>query len=148
MECVKKAGEALGPDATAIAADVGSLDDLDHMAGEVRNKLGNVDVLFINAGVFQPAPLDEANEEHYNFLMDINLKGAFFSIRKVVPTMNDGGSIILNSSNANQLGLPGISVYAATKAALRPLSRTLGAELWKKHKGQHRKPRADRYADL
>ena len=128
-ERVKKAGDELGSDALALTADVSSLDNLDKMVNEIKEKYGSIDILFVNAGVFQISPFLEADESHYDFLMDVNLKGAFFTIQKVVPIMNDGGSIILNSSIANQLGMAGISVYAATKAALRSFSRTMSSEL-------------------
>ena len=128
-ERVNRAGEKLGADVAAIVADISSIGNIDRMVSDVRTKLGNVDILFVNAGVFQGAPLQEADENHFNYLMDINVKGAFFTIQKVVPIMNDGGSIVINSSNANQLGFPGISIYAATKAAVRSFSRTISVDL-------------------
>ncbi len=126
---VKKAGEELGGDSLAVTADVSSLADLDLMVAEVREKFGKVDILFVNAGVLQMGQLSEVDESHFDFQVSVNFKGSFFTIQKVVPIMNDGGSIVINSSNANQIGIPGISVYSATKAALRSLSRTLSLEL-------------------
>ena len=126
---VKKAGEELGGDSLAVTADVSSLADLDLMVAEVREQFGKVDILFVNAGVLQMGQLSEVDEAHFDFQVSVNFKGSFFTIQKVVPIMNDGGSIVINSSNANQIGIPGISVYSATKAALRSLSRTLSLEL-------------------
>ena len=99
------------------------------MVRDVKDRLGKIDILFVNAGVLKMGALPEVDEEHFDFQVNVNLKGSFFTIQKVVPIMNDGGSIVINSSNANQIGIPGISVYSATKAALRSLSRTVSLEL-------------------
>lgn len=128
-ERVMQAGKELGPEALAIRADVGSLDDLEKMVNMAGDKLGKLDILFVNAGVLKMGPLSEVDEEHFDFQINVNFKGAFFTIQKTVPIMNDGGSIVINSSNANQIGLPGLSIYSATKAAVRSLARTLATEL-------------------
>ena len=128
-ERVKNAGEILGKETVAVTADVSSIREIESMVSKVNQKLGNVDILFINAGVLRMGPLSDVSEEHFDFQVNVNLKGAFFTIQKVLPVMNDGGSIVINSSNANQIGIPGLSVYSATKAALRSLARTLAAEL-------------------
>ena len=126
---VRKAGKELGPGSIGITADVSSLHDIDSMVRDVKDRLGKIDILFVNAGVLRMGSLSESDEEHFDFQVNVNFKGSFFTIQKVVPIMNDGGSIVINSSNANQIGIPGISVYSATKAALRSLSRTLSLEL-------------------
>lgn len=128
-ERVMQAGKELGPEALAIRADVGSLDDLEKMVNMAGDKLGKVDILFVNAGVLRMGPLSEVDEEHFDSQINVNFKGAFFTIQKTVPIMNDGGSIVINSSNANQIGLSGLSIYSATKAAVRSLARTLAMEL-------------------
>ena len=128
-ERVKNAGEMLGKETVAVTADVSSIREIESMVSTVNQKLGRVDILFINAGVLRMSPISEVSEEHFDFQVNVNLRGAFFTIQKVLPIMNDGGSIVINSSNANQIGLPGLSVYSATKAALRSLARTLAAEL-------------------
>lgn len=132
-ERVANAGKELGPDSLAIVSDVGSLKSIDSMVTEVRDKFNNIDILFVNAGIFYLAPLMNVTEEFYDIHMDINLKGAFFTIQKTVPVMNDNGSIILNSSIANTIGFPGIGVYASTKAGLRSLARCWTAELIEKN---------------
>ena len=66
---------------------------------------------------------------HFERLFEINVKGAYFTIQKALPHLNDGSSIILNTSVVNGLGLPGASVYSATKAAVRSIARSLAAEL-------------------
>ena len=128
-ERVKNAGEMLGKETVTVTADVSSIKEIESMVSKVNQKLSRVDILFINAGVLRMGTISEVSEEHFDFQVDVNLRGAFFTIQKVLPIMNDGGSIIINSSNANQIGIPGLSVYSATKAALRSLTRTLAAEL-------------------
>ena len=92
-------------------------------------KLGKFDVLFVNAGVAKFAPLADTSERLYDEQFDINIKGAYFTIQKALPFLNDGASIILNTSVVDSLGLQGTSAYSATKAALRSLARTAAAEL-------------------
>jgi len=96
---------------------------------EVSQKLGKIDVLFVNAGVAKFAPLAETSENTYDEQFDINIKGAYFTIQKALPFLNDGASIILNTSVVDSKGNAGTSAYAATKAALRSLARTAAAEL-------------------
>ncbi len=86
-------------------------------------------MLFVNAGVAKFAPLAETSESTYDENFDINIKGAYFTIQKALPFLNDGASIILNTSVAGSTGSPGASAYSATKAALRSLARTAAAEL-------------------
>jgi NAD(P)-dependent dehydrogenase (short-subunit alcohol dehydrogenase family) len=95
----------------------------------VEKKLGKIDVLFINAGVAKFAPLTETPEALFDEQFDINIKGAYFTIQKAVPHLNDGASIILNTSVAGSKGAAATSAYSATKAALRSLARTAAAEL-------------------
>jgi NAD(P)-dependent dehydrogenase (short-subunit alcohol dehydrogenase family) len=113
----------------AVQADVVKLADVDKMYAEVSQKLGKIDVLFVNAGVAKFAPLAETSESTYDEQFDINIKGAYFTIQKALPLLNDGASIILNTSAADRKGTAGTSAYSATKAALRSLARTTAAEL-------------------
>jgi len=113
----------------AVQSDVSELGDLDKLYTEVSHKLGKIDVLFVNAGVAKFAPLTETTESLYDEQFDINIKGAYFTIQKALPSLNDGASIILNTSVADSTGNPGTSAYSATKAAMRSLARTLAAEL-------------------
>ena len=119
----------IGNGIVAVQADVAKLTDVDKLFVEVSKKLGKVDVLFVNAGVAKFAPLAETSESLYDEQFDINVKGAYFTIQKALPFLNDGASIILNTSVADSTGTPGASAYSATKAALRSLARTVAAEL-------------------
>jgi NAD(P)-dependent dehydrogenase (short-subunit alcohol dehydrogenase family) len=124
-EAVKTIGNGI----VAIQSDVASLTDIDKLFTEVSGRLGKIDVLFVNAGVAKFAPLAETPESLFDEVFDINIKGAYFTIQKALPFLNDGASIVLNTSAADQTGTIGASAYSATKAALRSLARTAAAEL-------------------
>ena len=124
-----EAVKTIGNGVVAVQGDVANLADIDKLYAEVAQKLGNIDVLFVNAGVAKFAPLAETSESTYDEQFDINVKGAYFTIQKALPFLNDGASIILNTSVAGQKGNAGASAYSATKAALRSLARTTAAEL-------------------
>jgi len=118
-EAVKTIGNGI----VAVQADVAKFEDT------VSQKLGKIDVLFVNAGVAKFAPLADTSESTFDEQFDINIKGAYFTIQKALPFLNDGASIILNTSVVDRKGSPGTSAYAATKAALRSLARTAAGEL-------------------
>ena len=124
-----EAVKTIGNGVLSIQADVANLADLDKLYKEVSDKLGKIDVLFVNAGVAKFAPLAETSESTYDEQFDINIKGAYFTLQKAVPLLNDGASIILNTSVVDTKGNVGTSAYSATKAALRSLARTAAAEL-------------------
>ena len=124
-----EAVKTIGNGVLAIQADVARLADLDKLYTEVSTKMGKIDVLFVNAGIAKNVPLAETSEGVFDEQFDINIKGAYFTIQKALPLLNDGASIILNTSVVDNRGTPGTSVYAATKAALRSLARTAAAEL-------------------
>ena len=124
-EAVKIIGNGL----LAVQADAAKLADTDRFFAEVSQKLGKIDVLFVNAGIAKFAPFAETSESTFDEQFDINIKGAYFTIQKALPFLNDGASIILNTSVVNRKGSEGTSAYAATKAALRSLARTAAAEL-------------------
>jgi NAD(P)-dependent dehydrogenase (short-subunit alcohol dehydrogenase family) len=124
-EAVRK----LGKDVLALKADTARPTEVGKFLDAVHKKFGKIDVLFINAGVAKFAPLTETPEVLFDEQFDINIKGAYFTIQKAVPYLNEGASIILNTSVAGSTGTPGTSAYSATKAALRSLARTVAAEL-------------------
>ena len=106
-----------------------SLTAIDKLFDEVKDKVGKIDVLFVNAGVGKFAPVEAVTEELFDSIMDTNFKGAYFTIQKALPLLNDNASIVLNASINANIGMPNSSVYAASKAALITLARTLSAEL-------------------
>ncbi|CEG51726.1 Uncharacterized oxidoreductase YkvO [Stutzerimonas xanthomarina] len=119
----------LGPDVLTVQVDVRSREQLQAMAAQVQQAFGTLDILFANAGIAYGTPLATTTEAQYDELMDINLKGLFFSLQAVEPIMRTGGSIILNTSWLNQVGTPGRALLSASKAAVRSFARTFSAEL-------------------
>ncbi|MEM9052339.1 MAG: SDR family oxidoreductase [Bacteroidota bacterium] len=126
-EKVENAAGALG--VTGIVADVSSLQAIDNLVNQVSGRYGKIDILFVNAGIFQPAPVGQISEEMFDHQMGINFKGAVFTIEKFLPFINDGGSIINLSSVNAYTGMPNTAVYAASKAALNSYTRTAATEL-------------------
>ena len=126
-EKVIKASEELG--VRGIVADVKSLSAIDDLVTAVKSEFGKVDILFVNAGVFQPAPIGQIDEQVFDNQIAINLKGAVFTTEKFLPILNDGASIINLSSINAYTGMPNTAIYAATKAALNSYTRTAATEL-------------------
>ena len=112
-----------------IVADVIDLSVIDALVEQVKNEFGSVDVLFVNAGIFSPAPVGQNTEEMFDTQMGINFKGAVFTTEKFLPIINDGGSIINLSSINAYTGMPNTAIYAASKAALNSYTRTAATEL-------------------
>jgi NAD(P)-dependent dehydrogenase (short-subunit alcohol dehydrogenase family) len=129
QKTLDEAAKTLGDGVLAVQADTAKLSETEKFLTKVVQKFGKIDVLFVNAGVAKFAPLTETPESLFDEQFDINIKGAYFMIQKAVPHLNDGASIILNTSVAGTTGTPGTSAYSATKAALRSLARTAAAEL-------------------
>jgi NAD(P)-dependent dehydrogenase (short-subunit alcohol dehydrogenase family) len=117
----------------AVRADVGVLADLDRLVAAVRARFGGLDVLFVNAGVTAFAPVDQASEAHFDEHFAINVDGADYTVQKALPVLRDGASVFFNGSINGLIGMPESSVYAATKAAVRSLARTLSADLKDRH---------------
>lgn len=127
QERVEAAAKELG--VKGIVADVKDLTALDQLAAKVKNEVGSVDILFVNAGIFQPAPVGQISEEMFDHQIGINFKGAVFTTEKFLPILNDGASIINLSSVNAYTGMPNTAVYAASKAALNSYTRTAATEL-------------------
>lgn len=119
----------LGDRAIVVKSDTASLADIEKLGGKVKETLGEVDLLFVNAGVAKFAPLEAVTEAFYDETQSINTKGAFFIVQRLAPLLRSGGAVVLNTSVVDELGFPSTSVYAASKAALRSFGRTLAAEL-------------------
>lgn len=126
-EKVKAAADELG--AVGFVADVSRIADTAKLAEYVGKEFGKVDVLFINAGIFQPAPVGQISEEMFDHQMGINFKGAVFTLEKFLPILSEGASVINLSSVNAYTGMPNTAVYAASKAALNSYTRTAATEL-------------------
>ena len=119
----------IGDNVTGVQGDVSNPEDLDRLYAAVSDSGRRIDVVFANAAVVDVARIGDITEEHLDYQLGVNLKGVVFTVQKALALLNDGSSIILNSSNTNAKGTDGIGVYAAIKAALRSFARTWASEL-------------------
>ena len=116
-------------DVTGIVGDVSDLDALDALYATIAERSGRLDVLVANAGGGSVLSLGDITEEQYDTTFDSNVKGLVFTVQKALPLLPEGASIVLMSSVAGIRGLPSVSVYAATKAAIRNFARSWAIEL-------------------
>ena len=128
-DAVAAAAKEIGGDALGLVADVAKVAELDAVFRTIGEKYGRIDVLFANAGIAKFAPLADSTEEFFLEQMAINVKGAYFTVQKALPLLNEGASVIFTSSTVSHFGMPGSSVYSMTKAALINLAKTLAVEL-------------------
>lgn len=115
--------EAIGTNIIAVQADVSKSADLDHLYKVIADQRGKIDILFANAAVAEGAPLGSITEEHFDKHFNVNVRGLVFTVQKALPLFVDGGSIILTSSVSAFTADPALSIYSATKAAIRSLAR-------------------------
>jgi len=123
------ARDRLGEKAIAVRSDAASLPDIEVLADRVKAEFGTVDALFANAGVNGFAPFEATGEALFDELLAINAKGPYFTVQKLAPLLAEGSGVVLTTSVANVLGLPMLSAYAAGKAAVRSMTRSLAREL-------------------
>jgi len=123
-----KAAKEIGKNVVAVKCDVSKLEDLDHLYKEVTGRKANIDILFANAGTVETVETPAVTPEHFDRTFNTNARGAYFTVPKALPLLNDGASIILTGSAAWQKGMPIYATYAATKAALRSYVRTWTVE--------------------
>ena len=123
------AAKQIGKSVTAVQGDVSSLADLDRLYATVKQQKGHIDILFANAGTGAFAPLGAITEEHFDKTFNANVKGLLFTVQSALPLLEDGSSIILNASIVSSTGSPALSVYSASKAAVRSFARTFTTDL-------------------
>lgn len=126
---VEQSVAALGVNAVGYPADVCDIAALGALRGSIARDLGGLDIVFANAGVAFATPLGGTDEALFDRLMDINVRGVFFSVQAVLPLIRDSGSIILNTSWLADVGTAGLSALSASKAAVRSFARTWSREL-------------------
>ena len=114
----------IGPAALAVQGDVSNMADLDRLYSVIKQKYNRLDVIFANAGFGEVAPIEAVTEDQFDRQFATNVKGLFFTVQKALPLLRDGASIILNSSIAGVKGMEAMSVYSATKAAVRSFARS------------------------
>lgn len=113
----------------ALRSDISVMAEIEQFSNYAKSRYNRVDILFANAGGGRPGLFTEVTEEDFDFTANTNFKGTFFTVQKIIPLMARGSSVILITSTLDQQGRPYVSVYSATKAALRSLARSLAAEL-------------------
>lgn len=128
-ERVESAGRQLGEGALALRADVASSADMAGVAAQLKAAFGSLDVVFANAGIAQPRPFSDVDQKHIDEQIDVNFKGVIYTVQHMLPLLNNPSSVVLTSTTMIEQGIAGLSVYSATKAAVRSLARTLSAEL-------------------
>ncbi|MDP9076134.1 MAG: SDR family oxidoreductase [Bacteroidota bacterium] len=114
---------------TGYTADQADMQAIDDLAASVKTDFGKIDIIFLNAGIANFAPFEQSSEQHFDEIININIKGVFFTLQKLLPLLSDGGSVIFNASINAKIGMPNSGVYAASKAALIALNRVLATEL-------------------
>jgi NAD(P)-dependent dehydrogenase (short-subunit alcohol dehydrogenase family) len=124
-----RAAGQLGASVIAVRSDNASLADIDALADRVKAEFGKLDLLFVNAGVTRFVAVEDMTEEVYDELFAINAKGPYFTVQKLAPLMRDGSGIVLTTSVSGVKGLAASSAYAATKAAVRSMTRSFAREL-------------------
>jgi NAD(P)-dependent dehydrogenase (short-subunit alcohol dehydrogenase family) len=123
------AAAELGPETVDVRGDVADVDDLDRFYAETESAFGSLDVLVACAGIYESSPLTETTAEFFDRTAAVNFRGAFFTVQRALGLLRDGASVILVTSTIHEAGVPGLAVYAATKAAVRSLARSFAAEL-------------------
>ncbi|MBK9942312.1 MAG: SDR family oxidoreductase [Kouleothrix sp.] len=119
----------LGAAALAVQGDVTRRDDVRRFFELIAACFGALDGLFVNAGAALFAPLETLTEAQIHGLLAVNVVGAVSTVQHALPLLRYGASVVLNSSMLADLGVPGASIYAASKAAVASLARSLSAEL-------------------
>ena len=126
---LQTARDTLGERGVAVESDAASLKDIDELVQRSRSELGELDLLFVNAGITRWTPFTDVTAGEYDEVFDINTKGAYFTVQKFAPLLRRGGAVVLTTSVVNVMGSPLVSVYAASKAAVRSMTRSLAREM-------------------
>jgi len=126
---LKAAQKELGAGALVIKADMSRVPEITAAMDRIKERFGRIDALFVNAGIGRFVPFEAVTEEFFDETMATNLKDAFFTIKKAVPLFARGAAVVLNASINAHMGLPGSSVYGASKAGVVNLAKTLSADL-------------------
>lgn len=119
----------IGENGSAVIGDVADLASLEAAYAAIKEQHGHLDIVLANAGIARPCPLSAADEAHFNESFDVNAKGTFFTVKYALPLLRKGSSVILVSSSLSEMGMAGMSVYNATKAAIRSFARSFTLDL-------------------
>ncbi|MFB7372653.1 SDR family oxidoreductase [Streptomyces sp. NPDC056222] len=126
---LKEAAAELGPSVHVVSSDLSDMDAVRALPALIEERLGGVDLLFVNAGIAELAPIAAATEDQFDRMFAVNIKGPYFTVQGLLPLLRDGGALVFTTSVADVTGTPGMSVYSATKAALWSFAQALASEL-------------------
>lgn len=133
QETVHQTVKQLGERAYGIVSDAGKLSDVFELQQKMKLHTDKLDILFINAGYCKFSPIEMVNEEQFDELFDMLVKGTFFTVQQLLPIINEGGSIILNTSVVTEIGYSNMSVYSAAKSAVQSFIKTFATEFTSKN---------------
>jgi NAD(P)-dependent dehydrogenase (short-subunit alcohol dehydrogenase family) len=126
---VEAAGKELGDGALALRADVSSAADMAAVAATLKTAFGSLDIVFANAGIAEPMQFSDVDSGNIDKQIDVNFKGVIYTVQSMLALLNNPSSVVLTGTTLAEQGVAGLSVYSATKAAVRSLARTLSTEL-------------------
>lgn len=126
---VAEAAKTLGPEAIVLRADVSSAKEMEGVKRRLTDAFGRLDIVFANAGIAKPVAFSDVDDVNIDDQISVNVKGVIYTVQKMLPLLSNPSSVILNGTTFIEQGLGGMSIYSATKAAVRSLARTLSAEL-------------------
>ena len=128
-QALAAAQATLGPRAIVLQSDSASLEDAQGLGNLVKRHVPKLDGVFLNAGIAQFGPIEAMTPTHYEQMFDINVRGLFFQLQAILGILADPSSVVMNASIVGSLGLPNMSIYSATKAAVISFGKTLAVEL-------------------
>jgi NAD(P)-dependent dehydrogenase (short-subunit alcohol dehydrogenase family) len=123
------AASILGPAAVAVVSDVAQQEDLNKLKSEIESRSDQVDALFANAGIAETNQLGATSEDEFAKTFDINVKGVFFTVQTLLPLLKEGSAVVLTASIVASKGMPNLSLYSASKAAVRSFARSWANDL-------------------
>ncbi|PRD44098.1 SDR family oxidoreductase [Sphingobacterium haloxyli] len=127
-ETVNKAVEQLGENAFGMVSNASSMQDIMLLQDQVKQYTSHIDLLFANAGYGKFAPVEFADEAHFDELFNLLVKGTFFTVQQIVPLMKKGSTIVLNTSVVTEMNIQNFSIYSSAKSAVRSFIKTFAAE--------------------
>lgn len=126
---LEAAAKELGPNALAVVADATDIAATEQAIEQAVKTFGKLDILFANAGIAGSTPIGGTALVAFESVLRTNITSVFFTVQAAAPHLNDGASVILNSSVIAVLGNPGYAAYAASKAGVRAMARVMASEL-------------------
>ena len=131
MQRLQNVKEELGDKLTIIQSDVSKVEDITRVLETIKKQKGYLTTIFANAGIAQGNIFGETSSQQFDSIFDINVKGMFFTVQTLLPLLKEGSSIVLNASIVANKGMPNLSLYNASKSAVRSFSRSWANDLKK-----------------